>query len=135
MLWLEAPKDVLQITDGTHPADQPMELANPATWLRPMVRHQKQAENDLKQLTELCGNTIDQTDQRIQRIEQAYHTLADGTRYVYDRVTSNQEIEEAWIRSELAAMANAYQTFAQDIWQAIIERTNEVVQQQVCQAT
>jgi len=123
------PKDVLQITDGTHPMDQPEELANPATWLRAMVRHQKQAENDLKQLTELCGNTIDRTDQRIQHIEQAYHTLADGTRCVYDQVTTNQEIEEAWVRSELAATANAYQAFAQDIWQAIIEWTNEATQQ------
>jgi len=79
MLRLEEPKDVLQITDGTHPTDQPVELANPATWLRGMVWHQKQAENDLKELTELCGNTIDRTDQRIQRIEQAYHTLGDGT--------------------------------------------------------
>jgi len=134
MLRLEAPRDVLQITDGTLPTDQSVELANPATWLRAMVRHQKQAESDLRQLTELCGDTIDRTDQRIMRIEQAYQTLADGTRYVYDRVHANQEIEEAWVRSELSAAASAYQTFAQNVWQAIIERTQEANQRQIGQA-
>jgi len=134
MLRLEAPRDVLQITDGTAPSGEAVEISNPAVWVRTMVRHQQQAERDLGQLAELCGNTIDRTDRRIQRIEQAYQTLAEGTRYVYDRVHANQEIEEAWVRSELSAAANAYQTFAQNVWQAIIERTQEAQQQQVGQA-
>jgi len=84
MLWLEAPRDLLQITDGTSGPEQAVEMANPAVWVRTMVRQQRQAENDLRQLTELCGSTIDRTDQRMQRIEEAYRTLAEGTRYVYD---------------------------------------------------
>lgn len=83
----------------------------------------------------MCGNTIDRTDKRIQQIESAYHTLMEGTRYVYDRVSANREIAENWARSELAAAANAYQTVARNIWQAIIERTNEATQRQVYQAT
>ena len=84
MLRLEAPRDLLQITDGTPAPDQAIEVANPAIWLRTMVRQQRQAENDLRQLTQLCGNTIDRTDQRMLQIENAYQTLHEGTRYVYD---------------------------------------------------
>ena len=112
---LEAPKDVLQITVGTRPAEEAVEVANPAVWLRTLVRQQRQAEADYQQLTELCGNAIDHTDQRIQRIEQAYQELSDGTRYIYDRVSANEEVAEAWIRSELATAANAYQTFRANV--------------------
>jgi len=135
MLRLEAPRDVLQITDGTASAEQAVEVANPAVWVRTLVRQQKQAEEDMRELVVICGNTIDRTDQRIQRIESAYQTLAQGTRYVYDRVNAYQEIEETWVRSELAAAANAYQTFTRNVWQAIIEKTNEATERQVCQAT
>ena len=83
----------------------------------------------------MCGNTIDHTDQRIQRIEESYQTLADGTRYVDDRMNANEEIAEAWVHSELANVANAYQTFAREVRQDIMEHTNEAAQRQVCQAT
>jgi len=33
MLRLEAPRDLLQITDGTAPPEQALELANPAVWV------------------------------------------------------------------------------------------------------
>jgi len=121
MLRLEAPWDLLQISAGTIAPQQAIEMANPAVWVWTIVRQQQQAKNDLKQLAELCSNTIDRTDQRIQRIEQAYHTLTEGTRYVYDRVSTNKEISEAWVRSELYSAANVNQTFAQDLWQAIIK--------------
>jgi len=133
MLCLEAPRDLLQITDGTAAPEQTLELANSAVWVRTMARQQKQAERDLRQLTELCSNTIDRTDQRMVRIEEAYQTLAEGTRYVYDRVNANEEIAENWVRTELANVANAYQTLAQNVWQAILERTDEDNQQQICQ--
>jgi len=61
----------------------------------------------------------------MQRIEEAYHTLAEGTWYVYDWVNANEEIAESWVRSELAAVANAYQTLTQNVWQAIMEQTTE----------
>jgi len=48
----------------------------------------------------------------MQQIEEAYRTLAEGTRYVYDRVNANEEIAEAWVRNELANAANPYQTLA-----------------------
>ena len=50
-------------------------------------------------------------------------------------MSANEEVAEAWIRSELATAANADQTFAKSVWQAIIERTNEATQQQIGQAT
>jgi len=134
MLRLEAPRDMLQITDCTVSQENVVELANPATWVRTLVRQQRQAEDDMKEFVDLCGQTVDRTDQRIQRIEQAYQALAEGTRYVYDRVNANQEIEESWVRSELAAAANAYQTFTRHVWQAIIEKTNEATEKQVCQS-
>jgi len=64
----------------------------------------------------------------------AYQTLTDGTRYVYDRLSANERIAEGWVHSELAAAANAYQTFVQNVWQVIIEKTQETTQQQVHQA-
>ena len=135
MLRLEAPQDLLQITDGIPALEQAIELANPTVWVQTMARQQRQAESDLRQLTELCGNMIDRTDQRMQRIEEAYRTLAEGTQYAYDRVHTNEEIAEAWVHTELANAANAYQTLAYNVWQAILEGTNEDNQRHICQAT
>jgi len=72
MLHLEAQRDLLQITDGTVSPEQALELANTAVWIQTMARQQKQAEKYLRQLTELCGNTIDRTNQRMIRIREAY---------------------------------------------------------------
>ena len=135
MLRLEAPRDILQITDGSATEEETLEVANPAVWLRALARQQKQAEQDLEQLLALCGNTVDKTDQRLVRIESAYQGLAEGTRYVYDRLNANKKIAEEWIRSELSAAANAYQSFARNVWQAIMERTQESEERQICQAT
>jgi len=135
MLRLEAPRDVLQITDRMTPAEEALEISNLATWLRALVKQQKQAEGDLAQLVRLCGNTVDRTDQRIKQIEQAYHDLSEGTRYVYDRLRANETITGDWIRSELASAATAYQAFAQNVWGAIIERIQEATQKQTGQAT
>ena len=112
-----------------------MEIANPAVWVRTLVRQQQQAENDLQGLTELCGDTYDRTNQWTREIEQTYQTLAEGTRYVYDRVNANEKIAEEWIRSELSNAANAYQSLARNVWQTIIECTNEANERQICQAT
>ena len=68
------------------------------------------------------------------QIEEAYQTLLEGTRYVYDRVNANEAIAEVWVRSELANAANAYQTLVQNVWQAILDRTQEDNQRQICQA-
>jgi len=110
MLRLKAPQDLLQITDAKPASEQAVEMSNPAIWVWTMVRQQREAESDLRQLTELCSNTIDRTDQQMQRIEQAYYTLAEDTRYVCDQVNANEEIAEAWVRTELASAANVYET-------------------------
>jgi len=125
LLRLEAPRYLLQITNGTPRPEQAVEIANPAVWVRTLVHQQRQAESDLQRLTELCGDAYKRTDRRTQEIEQAYQTLAEGTRYVYDRVNANEKIAEEWIRSELSKAANAYQSLARNVWQAIIEQTNE----------
>jgi len=62
MCRLEAPQDLLQITDGTPSLEQPVEIANPAVWVRTLVNQQRQAETDLQRLTELCGDAYDKTD-------------------------------------------------------------------------
>jgi len=135
MLRLEAPHDLLQITDGTPRPEQAVEIAIPAVWVRTLVHQQQQAESDLKRLIKLCGDAYDRTDRRMREIEQAYQTLAEGTRYVYDRVNANEKIAEEWIRSKLSKAANAYQSLARNVWQAIIECTNEANERQICQAT
>ena len=71
----------------------------------------------------------------MQRIEEVYRTLPESTRYVYDWVHANEEIAEVWVRTELANAAKAYQTLAHNVWQAILERTDEDNQRQICQAT
>jgi len=38
MLCLEAPRDLLQITDGTPTPEQAVEINNPVVWVRTMVR-------------------------------------------------------------------------------------------------
>jgi len=135
MLRLEAPRDLLQITNGSPRPEQAVEIANPAVWVRTLVCQQQQAESDLQSLTELCGDTYDRTDRQTREIEQAYQSLTEGTRYVYDRVNANEKIAEEWIRSELSNAANVYQYLARNVWQAIIERTNEANERQICQAT
>jgi len=135
MLRLKAPWDLLQITSGAPNPEQAVELANPAVWVRTLVNQQRQAESDLQRLTKLCGDAYDRTDQRTREIERAYQTLAEGTRYVYDRVNANERIAEEWIRSELSNAANAYQSLASNIWQAILEHTSEANERQICQAT
>ena len=135
MLRLEVPRDLLQITDGACGPEQAVEITNPAVWVRTLVRQQRQAESDLQRLTELCRDVYDRTDRRTREIEQAYQTLAEGTRYVYDRANANEKIAEEWIRSELSSAANAYQSLATNVWQAIIKRTNEANERQICQAT
>jgi len=135
MLRLEAPRDLLQITNGAPNPEQAVEIANSAVWVRTLVHQQRQAENDLRWLTELCGDAYDRTDRRTREIEQAYQTLAEGTRYVYDRINANEKIAEEWICSELSSTANAYQSLASNIWQAILEHTSEANERQICQAT
>jgi len=84
ILLLEAPRDLLQITEGTPRPEQAVEIANPAVWVRTLVHQKQQGESDLRRLTELCGHAYDRTDRRTREIEQAYQTLAEGTRYVCD---------------------------------------------------
>jgi len=135
MLQLEAPRDLLQITNEAPSPELAVEIANPAVWVRTLVHQQRQAESDLRRLTELCGDAHDKTDRRTREIEQAYQTLAEGTRYVYDRINANEKIAEEWIHSELSSAANAYQSLASNIWQAILEHTSEANERQICQAT
>jgi len=59
MLRLEAPRGVLQITNDEEPMEDALEIANPLGWMRAMANHQQQAEQDLRQLVEACGNTVD----------------------------------------------------------------------------
>ena len=81
MLCLEAPQDIRQITDGTEPADEVVEVENPTGWVRSLVHHQERAEADLWQLWEVSGSALDRTNRPIQDIERAYMTLAQGTQY------------------------------------------------------
>jgi hypothetical protein len=134
MLRLEAPRELRQIASGTQSTEH-VEIASPATWLRCLVRHQTQAERDVQQLYEACGNQFDRTDQRMSSIETAYTELMNGTRYVYEQTQNNARVAEEWIRSELATTANAYQTFSQKVWESIAAHTQDVGLRQIHQST
>jgi hypothetical protein len=115
MLRLEAPRDLLQITFGTDLTEATIDIPRPASWVRALVHPEEQAENDLRQLYDACGQEVDRTDRRIREIERAYLSLYNGTRYVYETAQSQAEIAEGWIRGELAVAANAYQTFTRQV--------------------
>jgi hypothetical protein len=93
MLRLDAPRDILQITVGTHSTNH-VEIASPSTWLRCLVRHQIQPERDIKQLFEAYGNHLDRNDQRIVNIEVAYNELMNGTCYIYEQTQNNVRVQE-----------------------------------------
>jgi hypothetical protein len=135
MLRLEAPRDIPMITSGSEPTEETVEIAKPASWIRSLAHQQEQAAQDLRQLYEACGNQFDPNDQRYRNIEKAYTALYNGCRYVYTQAQANSKIPEAWIRSELAVAANAYQTFSRQVWQGIIDHTQEAGLRQAHQAT
>ena len=68
MQRLEAPRNLLQITSGTRSTEH-VEIVSPATWVRCLVRHQTQAEQDLRLLYEACGNKFDRSDAQMAAIE------------------------------------------------------------------
>jgi len=84
MLRLEASHGLLQITNNKEPREEALDIANPFAWMRAMANHQQQAEHDLRQLMDICGNTLDRTDRRVRRIEAAYNRRAQGAQYVYE---------------------------------------------------
>jgi len=135
MLRLEAPRGILQISNNEKPAEDAVEITNPLGWMRAMANHQQQAEQDLRQLMEACGNTVDQTDWRIRGIEAAYNKLAQGTQYVYERIEKKEHIAEEWVRNELMVAANAYQNITRPVWEAIIEQTSGAELQRLHEAT
>jgi len=109
MLRLEAPRDMLQIKNDEE--TQTVEIANLVDWMRAIVNQQRQAEQDLRQLMEVCGDTVDRTDRRIQQVKKAYYKLSQGTQYIYEKMEAKEDITEAWVRNELTAAAIVYQTF------------------------
>jgi len=135
MLRLEAPRGLLQITNKEESQEEALEIVNPVRWMRAMANHQQQAELDLRQLLDVCGNTMDRTDRYIRRIEAAYTHLAQGAQYVYEQLEAKELISGDWVRNELMVAANAYQAFTRQVWEAIIERTATEEVQRMHQAT
>jgi len=135
MLRLEAPITRLQIADGTSTPQQQIEITSPTSWVRTIVHQHEQAQVDIRQLYELCGDHVDRTDRRIQAVERAYDTLYRGTLYIYERGAANEIASHQWLQTVLTNAANAYQTFSREVWQAIIERTTETDLRTVHQAT
>ena len=121
ILRLEAPRGLLQITNDEETQEETLEIANPVRWMRAMANHQQQAEQDLRQLIDVCGNTLDHTDRRIRWIEAAYNRLAQGAQYVYEQMEAKEQISGDLVRNELMVSTNAYQAFTRQVWEAIIE--------------
>jgi len=55
--------------------------------------------------------------------------------YVYERIEAKEQIADEWVTNELMVAANAYQTFARQVWEAIIEWTQKAEVQRLHQAT
>jgi len=121
MLQLEVPRGLLQITNNEEPQEEALEIANPVGWIRAMANHQQQAEQDLRQLMDICGNTLDHTDRRVRRIEAAYNRQAQGAQYIYEQMEAKEQISGDWVRNELMVSANVYQAFTRQVWEAILK--------------
>jgi hypothetical protein len=132
---LEYPCTQLQITDGTSPSQPVLEITRPASWVRTIVHQHEQAQQDLRQLYEACGNQFDQSDYRIRQIERAYETLYQGTLYIYEQARVQGEASHDWLQTELTRTANAYQTFQRQVWEAMVARTTEDDMRRIHQAT
>jgi len=135
MLRLQAPWDLLQITNDEEATEETLEITNPVRWMRSIANHQHQAEQDLRQLLDLCSNTMDRTDRRIQRIEAAYNQLVHGAQYVYEQMEAKEQISGDWVRNELMVAANVYQALIRQVWEAIIERSKTEELQRMHKAT
>lgn len=83
MLCLKAPHMLLQITNDGKPDAEAMEIAKLEDWIWTIANYQHQAEQDLSQLMDVYGTTVDQTDRCIREIEGAYHKLWQRTQYIY----------------------------------------------------
>jgi len=123
MLCLEASCGLLQITNNKEPREEVQEIANPVRWMRAMANHQQHTEQDLRQLMDVCGNTLDRTDRHLRQIEAAYNRLVQGAQYVYEQMEAKEQISGDWVRNELTVSANAYQVFTRQVWEAIIEHS------------
>jgi hypothetical protein len=135
MLRLAYPSTRLQITDGSLPAQPIIEITRPASWVRTIAHQHEQAQQDLRQLYEACGNQFDQADSRIRHIEWGYDTLYRGTLYIYEQAQAQREASHDWLQTELSRTANAYQTFQRQVWEAIVARTTEDNIRRIHQAT
>jgi len=135
MLRLEAPRGLLQITNDEEPQEETLEIANPVGWMRAMANHQQQAEQDLRHLMDVCGNTLDHTDRCIRRIEAAYNRLAEGAQYVSEQMEAKEQISGDWVRNKLMVSANAYQAFTRQVWEAIIAHSKTSDLHRVHEAT
>jgi len=135
ILRLEAPRGLLQITNDEETQEETQEIANPVRWMRAMANHQQQAEQDLRQLIDVCGNTLDHTDRRIRWIEAAYNRLAQGAQYVYEQMEAKEQISGDLVRNELMGSTNACQAFTKQVWEAIIEHSKTSDLHRVLEAT
>jgi len=108
----------------------------PPAWLRLLVSQQRQAQWDLEQLHIMCGSVYDQSDKRIQRIEEMYTQITGAIEYVYGQAQANAWASSDWMQTELMRMANAAQKFTNNIRAAIQLRdqwkTNEDINRDTC---
>jgi hypothetical protein len=113
---LEAPVTRRQITAKSTTVQPTLEIVRLASWLRTIVHQHHQAQHDLRQLYELCGQSFDQSDRRLRHIEQAYDVLYPGTQYIYEWAEANEVASYQWLQTELSNEANTYQTFSREVW-------------------
>jgi hypothetical protein len=136
ILSIEYPVNYKRALARREPIEQAVQIRDPDSWLRTLVHQHTQAQRDLQQLYEACGQHFDRDDHRIRAIERNYQVLFEGTRYVYKVAQQGATASRDWLQTQLTNTANTYQTFQQDVWQAIIEKTqaaDQVMQYQQIQ--
>jgi hypothetical protein len=119
MLRLEYPRTSEEIFSNAVTTNDPVEVINPAAWVRQMAGMYIQAQRDLRQYQEALGAQFDRQHERVRAIEASYNTLCGAMRYVYQQAQADATASREWIQTELIQAANAASNFTSDVWKEI----------------
>ena len=94
MLRLEAPMNAVEIKKDKLHENTTVDLKNPPVWLRLLIARQRQAQQDLQQLYNMCDGAYDHTDRKIHAIEESYEELTATIKYVYQTGEKDTQISK-----------------------------------------
>jgi hypothetical protein len=95
MLRLEYPRTAMEVYNDQESDQTTIDMPNPSAWLRLLIQQQQQAQWDLEQLFNICGDAYDRADRGVVAIERTYGQLVAGMEYIYAQYQTNAEASQA----------------------------------------